>query len=82
MDDYKQGAGNTRYVGTAIGLLVEALRTKVSVYTHCVGFSLGAQVCGFAGHHLATRTSKKLDRISGLGEQFVSLEFQSTILGM
>ena len=72
LDDYKQGAGNTRYVGTAIGLLVQAVRSRVgsSVYIHCVGFSLGAQVCGFAGHHVATKTSEKIDRISGLGEVF------------
>merc|ERR1712038_811437 len=66
--DYRQGAGDTRYVGSAIGLLVKTIRSVLgdNVYTHCIGFSLGAQVCGFAGHHVASNTPKKLDRISGL----------------
>ena len=36
-------------------------QAKASLFIHCVGFSLGGQVCGFAG-----QSGGNIDRISGL----------------
>ena len=42
------------------------LKTKLSsVKFHCVGHSLGAQICGFAGGAYHNISGTKLDRITG-----------------
>lgn len=58
---YDKAAANTRVVAKEIGLLVEKIRQNSPVIDfHCIGHSLGAQICGQAGSHT------KFARISGL----------------
>ena len=62
---YLGSASNTMLVGHALGKLTEAIYQVTSaaenhIRTFCIGHSLGAQVCGFAGK------TKQLDVIIGL----------------
>ncbi|XP_077493290.1 pancreatic triacylglycerol lipase-like [Amblyomma americanum] len=61
---YSQATANCRVVGAEIAFLVKmierVLGTSQSSF-HCVGHSLGAQICGYAGARL-----QNLGRISGL----------------
>ncbi|XP_037291638.2 pancreatic lipase-related protein 2 [Rhipicephalus microplus] len=68
---YLTAVGNTALVGRQISLLVQKLSRKfggnvTATNVHLVGFSLGAQVCGFAGRHYKKQTGTKLARISAL----------------
>uniref|UniRef100_A0A131YSB5 Salivary lipase n=1 Tax=Rhipicephalus appendiculatus TaxID=34631 RepID=A0A131YSB5_RHIAP len=68
---YLTAVGNTALVGRQISLLVQKLSRKfggnvTAANVHLVGFSLGAQVCGFAGRHYKKQTGTKLARISAL----------------
>ncbi|XP_054918062.1 phospholipase A1-like [Dermacentor andersoni] len=68
---YLTAVGNTALVGRQISLLVQKLsktfgRNVTASRVHLVGFSLGAQVCGFAGRHYKKQTGTKLARISAL----------------
>lgn len=59
MPDYPKAAQNVVYVGLKIASFI--LNNKISPSNvHCIGHSLGAHVCGFAGKVM------KLKRISGL----------------
>ena len=56
----------SRYVGAANGLLINHIKkSKGSLITHCIGFSLGGQVCSFVGKTLKEE-GNPLDRITGL----------------
>ena len=56
----------SRYVGAANGLLINHIKkSKGSLITHCIGFSLGGQVCSFLGKTLK-EVGITLDRISGI----------------
>ncbi|XP_049274073.1 pancreatic triacylglycerol lipase isoform X2 [Rhipicephalus sanguineus] len=66
---YLTAVGNTALVGRQISLLVQKLSRKfdgnvTAANVHLIGFSLGAQVCGFAGRHYKKQTGTKLARIS------------------
>lgn len=68
---YLTAVGNTALVGRQISLLVQKLSRKfdgnvTAANVHLIGFSLGAQVCGFAGRHYKKQTGTKLARISAL----------------
>lgn len=71
-DEYEkrmnQDFADSRYTGKAIGLMVENIRSTLdrTLFTHCIGYSLGAQVCGFAGQHFVETNQPMLDRISGV----------------
>ena len=56
-----------RYVGKALAIFLLRMEQVLSrpMYIHCIGFSLGAHVCGFAGQASA-KYGITLDRISGL----------------
>lgn len=67
---YMTAAANTALVGRQIARLVELLAhrhpdTVVPDKVHLVGFSLGAQVAGFAGRSFSRTIGKKIGRITG-----------------
>ena len=65
---YTEAATNTEVVGRQIAFLVETLRTKQKIdpkNVHLLGFSLGAQVSGFAGKWAQSEYKWKVGRISG-----------------
>ena len=69
--DYFRSVANTRMVGKQIGMLIEQM--DAAHRTHIIGFSLGAQIAGYAGLHLAQNPDSstgdacnKLHRITGL----------------
>ncbi|XP_040357020.2 phospholipase A1 [Ixodes scapularis] len=80
---YITAAANTALVGRQISRLLQLLterhpRTVVPARVHVVGFSLGAQVAGFAGRHFGRTTETKIGRISALdaaGPLFESYNF-------
>ena len=51
---YHQAAANTRYIGAMIANVIKNIRSvsKAQSLFHCVGHSLGAHSCGFAGKEL------------------------------
>ncbi|KXJ10413.1 Pancreatic triacylglycerol lipase [Exaiptasia diaphana] len=61
-----QAIGNTRLVGAMVAEFIKFLnaqtKTKLDLF-HVIGFSLGAQVAGYAGKRLQT---EKIGRITGL----------------
>lgn len=57
--DYFSAASNTRQVGEKIAKFITDSRITTS-RVHCIGHSLGAHVCGFAGKNL------RIGRISGM----------------
>ena len=74
---YYQAAANTRYMGVCLARLLDELTDSLARLTnrldqrvertiHCVGHSLGAHICGFAGATLHTFSHTRLARISGL----------------
>lgn len=66
--DYVQAARNTELVGHQLAFLVETLRAKHNVdpkNVHLIGFSLGAQVAGFAGKFSQSTFKWKFGRITG-----------------
>lgn len=62
--DYESAASNTRIVGALIGQLIDFL--GIGAKTDCVGFSYGAQACGFAGRWLKERKGKTLAFCTGI----------------
>ena len=61
---YQQAASNTRYVGAALANIIKEINLKYpGLSFHCIGHSLGAHVCGFAGKSLLMTSSLVLDRI-------------------
>jgi len=75
---YRQEAGNTRYVAAALFQLMKNIHQvgdnhsffpwlRTTMYTHCVGHSLGAHVCGLSGKLMDQESNvPKWDRISGM----------------
>jgi len=66
--NYLQAAGNTRLVGAQTAELIRFLISSSSGSRgrfYIVGFSLGAQVAGYAGSYLWARSRMRLDRITG-----------------
>ncbi|KAG0421829.1 hypothetical protein HPB47_002312 [Ixodes persulcatus] len=68
---YFSSVGNTALVGRQISLLLQRLlrlfpQTLLPEMVHLVGFSLGAQVCGFCGRHFKKETRSLLGRITAL----------------
>jgi len=65
---YQQAAANTRYVGAALAVVTDNIRSisHHNLTTHCIGHSLGAHTCGFLGKALNKTSSPPLDRIIGL----------------
>ena len=67
---YEQASGNTRLVGVQIAELIKFLISSNSGSSswadrfYIVGFSLGAQIAGYAGRHLLTE-GMSLGRITG-----------------
>lgn len=52
---YLQAAGNARLVGAQVAYLLQNLRKDLKLdfdRVHIIGFSLGAQIAGFAGQRL------------------------------
>ena len=65
---YAPQAVNTELVGRQIAVFVDDLITNRNLQAknvHLIGFSLGAQVAGFAGRWLIEKFKKKFGRISG-----------------
>lgn len=62
--DYESAASNTRIVGALIGQLIDFL--GIHSKTECLGFSYGAQACGFAGQWLKERKGKTLAFCTGI----------------
>lgn len=61
---YSQATANGRVVGAEIAFLVKTMENVLGASQssfHCIGHSLGAQICGYAGARLGN-----LGRISGL----------------
>lgn len=66
--NYLQAAGNSRLVGAQIAYLIERLHDHHRLShdnIHLVGYSLGAQIAGFAGRRLRAR-GHSIARITGL----------------
>lgn len=66
---YTEAATNTQLVGRQVALLVHRLRIVRGIEpleVHLLGFSLGAQVCGFAGKWSRSEFGWRFGRISGL----------------
>lgn len=66
--NYFQAAGNTRLVGAQIAHIIESLHNVHRIdYSsiHIIGYSLGAQIAGFAGRRLRGKGSP-IARITGL----------------
>jgi len=62
---YPKAATNTRTVGAEVAWVVDHLVVKTQARHQnfwCVGFSLGAHVCG----HMGMRTKSKIGRVTGL----------------
>jgi len=61
--DYPKASQNTRVVGDMFGQLLQYMESTANLQVgnvHCIGHSLGAHVCGYAGKVI------KYDRISGM----------------
>ena len=65
---YMQAVGNTRLVGAQIAHLVNGLHSHHGLMyskVHLIGFSLGAQIAGFAGMRMR-QNGHPIARITGL----------------
>jgi len=66
MTGYAIAGRVARYTGAANGLLINNIKkSKGSLTTHCIGFSMGGQVCSFLGKTMK-EMGTPLDRITGL----------------
>jgi len=67
---YIESAQDTQYVGYGLAIIADAIKKgfKRKIYFHCIGHSLGAHICGFAGKQLKRLSHDKIkfDRITGL----------------
>ena len=66
---YPQNAANTRYVSQALFQIMDNLHTEFGrpLYTHCIGHSLGAHICGLTGKLLKSSSkTPNFNRISGM----------------
>eukprot|EP00795_Rhopilema_esculentum_P004608 gene4608-20881_t len=67
-EQYFQAAGNSRLVGAQIAYLIQRLHNDLGLRyskVHFIGFSLGAQIAGFAGRRLREK-GHIISRITGL----------------
>ena len=68
--DYAQSATDTQVVGGMAMCLLKELYdgnlTAISEKVHCIGHSLGAQVCGYVGRNAMLNFTTPIARISGL----------------
>ena len=73
-EPYLQASGNARLVGAQTAVLIKFLISNAPGSSgsknlgerfYIVGFSLGAQVAGFAGSHMQANDGIKLGRITG-----------------
>ena len=68
---YEKSTANTRLVGVMTGELINFLIVQGGNSSdlidrfYFIGFSLGAQVAGYAGRHLKTKYNISLPRITG-----------------
>ena len=65
---YFQAAGNSRLVGAQIAYFIQLLHNDLRLCyskVHLIGFSLGAQIAGFAGRRLREK-GHIISRITGL----------------
>ncbi|CAG0926298.1 unnamed protein product, partial [Notodromas monacha] len=66
-----QAVANTELVGRIVGNFMKELQDKYTgtyadiAQMHCIGLSLGAQICGHVGQWVQRTFGKKLARISG-----------------
>lgn len=68
LQSYPTAAGYTKDIGNYIFTLMKELNETVKIpydNMHCIGHSLGAHICGFAGK-AAKSANKTLNRITGL----------------
>jgi len=75
--DYFQAASNTQTVGRAIGNIFQKLKKKAGfkpAQFHCVGHSLGAHACAYAGKWTQSQYNFKIGRITGLDPAGPSFE--------
>ncbi|KAF4528403.1 hypothetical protein B566_EDAN013339, partial [Ephemera danica] len=66
---YNDNRSATRNVGNYVADMIQHLRTSLNISPenfHCVGYSLGAHVCGYAGKKLTSEYNLTLQRITGL----------------
>ncbi|KAI4461598.1 lipase [Holotrichia oblita] len=67
---YTQAVANIRLAGTVTAHLIEnispAKRNGILEGVHCIGHSLGAHLCGYAGYTLQKRFNLTLGRITGM----------------
>ena len=73
MSRYLKAASNTMVVGHLVGKLIESIIPNLNqnVKTFCIGHSLGAHVCGFAGK------TKQFNGIIGLDPAGPVFEYNS-----
>jgi len=65
---YTEAATNTQLVGRQVAVLINELKTSRGInpdHVHLLGFSLGAQVSGFAGKYSQSALKWKIGRITG-----------------
>ena len=78
---YSKAAINTQTVGKWLGnklartFEINFNKTK----THCIGFSLGAHVCGIAGYTISKQNGQKWSRISGLEPPYQRFNAKSNV---
>ncbi|XP_057297074.1 pancreatic lipase-related protein 2-like [Hydractinia symbiolongicarpus] len=75
---YHQAVGNARIIGAQVALLLKGLQEQTRLdlmNVHCIGFSMGAHVCGFVGRNFA-RSNVTIGRISGLDPSAPYYEFR------
>ena len=78
---YGQSAGNTRLVGAIAGELIQFLiyhngnTDDLADNFYFIGFSLGAQIAGYAGSYLQKKYSRKIGRITGKVQCKIRLMF-------
>eukprot|EP00794_Sanderia_malayensis_P008107 gene8107-8976_t len=77
---YHQASGNVRLVGVQAGHLVELMNRDFGLNfsnVHLIGFSLGAQIAGYAGRYLSGN-NHKIARITGLDAAGPYFEYEHT----
>lgn len=64
--EYSPAVSSIPSVGRAIAAFANNQGLNVRTLVHCIGHSLGAHVCGFAGKYLQSDFNEKMARISAL----------------
>ena len=78
---FAQACTNVQLVGAQLGHLLAKIRSKLSkeldslsISLYCIGYSLGAHVCSFAGRFTQEQANFSLDRITGLDPNWALFE--------